>query len=142
LDVYVKWLRLRSEHFEMRQTESEYLPWESHSWLVFISCSEMLVYVLGVFIALFVCKHIQHVAIKPHSWKQVVSALILSSFGRLFVILMIVWDYHQNFGRLVDLMVLTSHTTALMVLLELSSSQAATIVVIAFLLRALFSLCI
>jgi len=147
LDVYVKWSRMQSEYtldkhatymLELQQAGLP-RPWERHAFLVFLSCMELLVYILGIFLALAVAKYIQRVVVKPHSWNQIVCAILLSSFGRLFVVLMIIWDYDLSFGRVIDLMVITSHITALTVLLELSTSQSAMIVIMSFFVRVLFS---
>jgi hypothetical protein len=46
------------------------------------------------------------------STSKIVYALLVSSFGKLFVLVMVVWDYDAVFGTAIEFFVMTSNITA------------------------------
>ncbi|KAF7729527.1 hypothetical protein EC973_004201 [Apophysomyces ossiformis] len=68
-------------------------------------------------------------------------ALIISSFGKMLVILMVIWDYKQlEYAWLVSLIVLASHVEALSVYLNLSRYKTLAIIIFGILGRLLAQL--
>jgi hypothetical protein len=51
------------------------------------------------------------------STSKIAYALMLSSFGKLFVLVMVVWDYDAVFGTAIEFFVMTSNITACKVLI-------------------------
>lgn len=71
-------------------------------------------------------------------------ALVLSSFAKLLLILMIIWDYvyELEYTWLVNIFVLTSNAEALSVFLEMSYWQAFTIMCLSMLARMCFQMAV
>ena len=61
-------------------------------------------------------------------YNYLVMSLLLSSFGKLFAVLMMVWDYDLSFFALLNLFVLSSNVVALRAFLDTDALHAASFV--------------
>jgi len=95
----------------------------------------MAIFNIGVYVSAFVLL----AAILTKSFnrsREVVFTVFLSMFGKLFTLVMMIWDYDiWLFGRGVDTFVLTSNITALKVLLPLSDFGSLFFIAAANLIR-------
>jgi len=74
-------------------------------------------------------------------YNYIVMAIILSSFGKGFTFLMMIWDYTHSFSifsTIIDIFVLTSNTLVLKVFLATTTVKAGSIIAISFLCKTLF----
>jgi hypothetical protein len=69
--------------------------------------------IVALFACLFVCLSSAHADTFISRYNYLVMAIILSSFGKVFVFLMMIWDYDiVTFTTLISLFVLTSNVLA------------------------------
>lgn len=71
----------------------------------------------------------QHNGEDPKSYAvlpQYVSAMCISSFGKMFALLTVIWDYHWTFVHVIGLIVFQSNVLALQLFLEPSTDPAKT----------------
>ncbi|CAO3682819.1 unnamed protein product [Rhizopus stolonifer] len=127
-EVYIKWFRLEKYYttYDARFIEKS-LPYQ-------------YLYILALCIFEFVMFHcFVHLVIRLRSlWKKqekqirynyVSMALIISSFGKMLLILMVIWDYRQlEYSWLVGTIVLASNIEALSVYLNVSYAQALSMI--------------
>lgn len=57
---------------------------------------------------------------------QYVSAMCISSFGKMFALLTVIWDYHWTFVHVIGLIVFQSNVLALQLFLEPATDPAKT----------------
>lgn len=64
----------------------------------------------------------------PCRWASLATAVLLSSFGKCFAVLHMIWSYPDAFVHAVDLFVLTCNCVALAQQLQCTTQQAAAVV--------------
>ena len=67
-----------------------------------------------------------------------VTAMIVSSFGKLFCAMMVVWDHHVAFSHVITIFTLSSHVAALEAFLNLSFAKTCGVVVAGHLCKVAF----
>ncbi|CAG8782928.1 3682_t:CDS:2, partial [Acaulospora morrowiae] len=71
-------------------------------------------------------------------YNYITMALIISSFGKILLILMVIWDYNElEYSWLINIVVLTSNLEALAVLLDIDYLKAFGIMVFGLGLKVL-----
>ncbi|XP_024387572.1 protein ARV 2 isoform X2 [Physcomitrium patens] len=76
----------------------------------------------------------------PHAkskWTDLLMAVALSSYFKMFVFAMMVWEYSPLMTLIIDMLVLSSNTVALKVMLNTSTPIAATVIAAAAFFRTL-----
>ncbi|KAI8978534.1 Arv1 protein, partial [Pilobolus umbonatus] len=112
-EVYIKWFRLERYHSDYDTILHQPLYYQ-------------YLYILTLCIYEFIVFHCSVIAlvrfyVKQVKYNYVSMALIISSFGKMLLILMVIWDYRQlEYSWLVSIIVLASNTEALSVYLNLS----------------------
>jgi len=113
LDTYLKWFFLKSSR---KHSDTQYALDYDH-YLMFLCACENFAYVAAI-----LCLVKTWIKPSANDFRRFVDALLLSSFGKMFVLVMMIWDYDINFGRGIDIFVMTSNVTACKVALGESNS--------------------
>ncbi|KAJ2368360.1 sterol homeostasis protein [Coemansia sp. RSA 2610] len=131
-NVYIDWFRL--EEGGRLRGQRELLFGRQHSFAVqyvfILLCSavDALALLAGVLAA---AAWLQR-APQLRRWPTVATALVVSSFGKVLMILLVIWEYNESyFPWLLDALQFTSQATAVGVLFAVSSAWAAVAVVFA-----------
>uniref|UniRef100_A0A6A7G8X0 Protein ARV n=1 Tax=Hirondellea gigas TaxID=1518452 RepID=A0A6A7G8X0_9CRUS len=141
-DAYLKWFRLAKYYDESFDSASlatvssfSSKPYDYHFTLLGCAALEFLLFVLGI---LMIARLTQR-KVDTHfvKYNYLVMAILISTFGRLLIVLMMIWDYDVNFGRVVNIFILTSNITATKVFLDGSGMQASACVLGGYMLRML-----
>lgn len=82
---------------------------ETNLIMLIITIIDYMMFYLGI--TLFACIYMSNFKIKV--WKLMLRSLILSSFGELLVIIMLIWNYHPKFMEILKLYILISRIVAL-----------------------------
>jgi hypothetical protein len=106
-DVYVKWMRYRSDKV------TNYLI--TTCYLFLISLLEFAAFILSIY---FVAKAFSVGKNKTSSLESCALALLISSFGKFVHILMVIWDYYDQMEYLwlININIMTCNAEALSVL--------------------------
>jgi len=94
-------------------------PYEWYLSILVLTCFNLVIYILAfVLVTGIVMRSFQRT-------RDVIITVLLSTFGKLFTVIMMIWNYDiWVFGGGVDVFVLTSNITACKVLLDLSDGGA------------------
>jgi hypothetical protein len=147
-DAYLYWFRLKSFYGSYQHlhflAELTTKPFDRHFMLLFVSLFGFLIYTLGIMGSVWVLEQKYAFKFRGENGKvqynYLFMTMLLSSFGKLTTILMMIWDYDINFGRVVNLFVLTSNITSIQVYLNTSSALAFVIVLVGFSSKFIFHL--
>ncbi|KAJ8658243.1 hypothetical protein O0I10_005925 [Lichtheimia ornata] len=118
-EVYMKWFRLETYHADYETTFVQHPLHYQYMYILTLCIIEFVAFHCCVRLAIRLYLIYQ----QPSSPKQirynyVSMALIISSFGKMLLILMVIWDYKQlEYSWLVSLIVLASNAEALSVYL-------------------------
>ncbi|PVZ99526.1 hypothetical protein BB558_004475 [Smittium angustum] len=130
-NVYISWFRLE-EGGRVRGQEGLIFGYKDHFFyqylcILFLCIIEFFSYIAGVVAALVI---IQRSFALAERWSNIATAIIVSSFGRILMIFLVIWKYQEPFySILLDALTYTSHSTALAVLFGLSTKWAAIAVI-------------
>ncbi|KAJ2725565.1 sterol homeostasis protein [Coemansia sp. Benny D115] len=131
--VYIDWFRL--EEGGRLRGQSELLFGKQHSFalqylfILFLSAIDAVSLLAGILLASII--H-QRGFMQIRWWATISTALIISSFGKVLMILLVIWDYNESYYPwLLDFLVFTSHSTAVSVLFDISVLWAGLVVVFA-----------
>ncbi|KAJ2848438.1 sterol homeostasis protein [Coemansia brasiliensis] len=129
-NVYIDWFRL--EEGGRLRGQQELLFGKQHSFgtqylfILLMSTVDAVALLAGNLLASIV---LQRNIRLIKRWAMVSTALIISSFGKVLVILLVIWDYHEvYYPWLLDFLQFTSQTTAISVLLDTSVLWAGLVV--------------
>ncbi|KAL0092115.1 Arv1-like family-domain-containing protein [Phycomyces blakesleeanus] len=116
-EVYIKWFRLERYDTEYDVNFIKQPLCYQYLYILALCIFEFIVFHCCVCMAVRWCFRGQN---KPVRYNYVAMALIISSFGKMLLILMVIWDYKQlEYSWLVSIIVLVSNVEALSVYLEL-----------------------
>eukprot|EP01083_Nonionella_stella_P158002 513599_1 len=124
-DAYLKWFRL-AKYYESVDSVIVSLmspkPFDCHFIILGAAALEFVLFISGVLL----CAKLLHFRVDTHfvKYNYLVMAILISSFGRLLILLMMIWDYDVKFGSAVNVFVLTSNFTATKVFLDGTDLQA------------------
>ena len=154
--IDTRWVRLKefyggttnelsNNNIQCDNNYEEEKPYDRYFLILFMSTIEFIVYLLAVtFAAKFTVKSNvstnQYTIIK---WNYLIMSLILSSFGKGFVFLMMIWDYDEkfnNFSIIIDIMVFTSNALALKVFLDVHTLKSVSLIIIGQAVKLLFQI--
>ncbi|KAJ2125147.1 sterol homeostasis protein, partial [Coemansia sp. RSA 921] len=132
-NVYIDWFRL--EEGGRKRNVQELLFGHQHSfavqYLVILGGSiiDAMAVLGGVLAASVVLQRgTRHVK----KWPAVATALVISSFGKVLTLLLVIWDYNEAYYPwLLDVLQFTSQTTAISVLFDTQLVWAGLVVVFA-----------
>jgi hypothetical protein len=126
-DAYLYWSRISSDRMLLLVTSV------AMSYLVFCA---------GVFLIVWALSTRYGIVFREgkFSYSYLLMAIILSSFGKLSTILLMIWNYDINFGKVVNIYVFASNITAITVYLECSSALSFIIVAFGIIVRSVFHL--
>jgi hypothetical protein len=145
-DAYLYWFRLflfySTEENAKLLPEFAAKPYDSHYLLVIISSLSFLIFCAGIFFIVWILNSKYGLVFRDgkFSYRYLFMSIILSSFGKLSTILMMIWDYDINFGKVVSIYVLASNVTSISVCLECSPALSFIIVLFGFLTKSIFHL--
>ena len=128
-DTYLKWLRLGGWGSTVDQPEA----CEEPSLLPAVPLARVTpALLLSVVEQLLFCAVVsttaRALALAPCRWASLATAVLLSSFGKCFAVLHMIWSYPDAFVHAVDFFVLTCNCVALAQQLQCTTPQAAAVV--------------
>lgn len=159
-EAYIKWFRLK-EYCEYTQPKSafyyygfwqDHLPHDRYWFILAAALLEFAVYVLGISLAVRLSLGSKYAIVK---YNYLLMAIILSSFGKGILILMMIWNYTFSFSTILNVFVLTSNVVAVKgtplcftrfcmltdaVFLDTSTIKAAMFVAFGFGIRTIFQM--
>ncbi|KAJ2641268.1 sterol homeostasis protein [Coemansia sp. RSA 1694] len=130
-NVYIDWFRLE-EGGRLRGQE-ELLFGKQHSFaiqylaILMLSAIDAIALLVGILLASVI--H-QRSFMQVKRWATISTALIISSFGKVLMILLVIWEYNESYNPwLLDFLLFTSHSTAISVLFDIHVLWASLVVV-------------
>ncbi|KAJ2490234.1 sterol homeostasis protein [Coemansia sp. RSA 2050] len=130
-NVYIDWFRLE-EGGRLRGQE-ELLFGKQYSFAVqylailLLSAVDAIALLFGILMASVI--H-QRSLMQIKRWATISTALIISSFGKVLMILLVIWEYNESYYPwLLDFLQFTSHSTAISVLFDIHVLWASLVVV-------------
>ncbi|KAJ1858246.1 sterol homeostasis protein [Coemansia sp. RSA 2703] len=140
--VYIDWFRL--EEGGRLRGQSELLFGKQHSFalqylfILILSAIDAASLLVGILIASAI--H-QRSLLQVRWWATVSTALIISSFGKVLMILLVIWEYNESYYPwLLDFLVFTSHSSAISVLFDIHVIWAGLVVVFSMAFKQLVHL--
>ncbi|KAI9252821.1 Arv1 protein [Phascolomyces articulosus] len=129
-EVYIKWFRLETYYTDYNSTFAPRPLYHQYLYILALCVFEFVAFHgfirFAIQLLLPQSKNIRY--------NYVAMALVISSFGKMLLILMVIWDYKQlEYSWLVGLIVLASNTEALSVYLGISDLRVFIIMVIGIL---------
>ncbi|KAJ1954574.1 sterol homeostasis protein [Linderina pennispora] len=138
-NVYIDWFRL--EEGGRLRGQNELLFGKQHSFtlqylfILVLSAIDASSQLCGIVLASII--H-QRSFMQVKRWATISTALIISSFGKVLMILLVIWDYNEPYYPwLLDLLLLTSHSTALAVLFDINVMWSGLVVIFSAAVRQL-----
>ncbi|KAI8646491.1 Arv1-like family-domain-containing protein [Parasitella parasitica] len=132
-EVYIKWFRLERHYTDYDAKFIEQPLYYQYLYILTLCIFEFIVFHCCINFAIRLYHRNQ---IKRIRHNYVSMALIISSFGKMLLILMVIWDYKQlEYSWLVSIIVLASNTEALSVYLSIPYFQTLLIILIGILGR-------
>ncbi|KAJ1966325.1 sterol homeostasis protein [Dipsacomyces acuminosporus] len=138
-NVYIDWFRL--EEGGRLRGQDELLFGKQHSFaiqylaILVLSAIDAVSFLIGIMLASII--H-QRSFMQVKRWATVSTALIISSFGKVLMILLVIWEYNEPYYPwLLDFLLLTSHSTAMSVLFDIHVVWAGLVVVYGLAIRQL-----
>lgn len=128
-DVYIKWFRLEQEATVVDPGFAQHALVFQYLFILFLCIIEFLSFHFGVRLIVSLWYGGRYAILK---YNYISTTLIISSFGKMLLILMVIWDYTEleHSWHLVNLVVLTSNIEALSVFLD--TGYLSTTLIIAF----------
>ncbi|KAK9766782.1 sterol homeostasis protein [Basidiobolus ranarum] len=115
-DVYIKWFKLERYYAKTKFPFGDQPLYLQYIYILALCLIEFLAYQFGVRLAVSFCLGSKYAIIK---YNYVSMALIISSFGKLLLILMVIWDYNElEYSWLLSVFVFASNLEALSVFLD------------------------
>ncbi|KAF1805306.1 Arv1-like family-domain-containing protein [Mucor lusitanicus] len=134
-EVYIKWFRLERYYTDYDTKFIEQPLYYQYLYILTLCIFEFIVFHCCINLAIRVYFRNQNKRIR-HNYVSM--ALIISSFGKMLLILMVIWDYKQlEYSWLVSIIVLASNTEALSVYLNIPYFQTLLVISIGILGRVL-----
>ncbi|KAM3580287.1 sterol homeostasis protein [Umbelopsis sp. WA50703] len=138
-EVYIKWFRLEKYYTGSDSTFMEQPLFYQYLYILLLCIIEFLVFHIGVHTAIRWLFRGQNSQSIRHNY--IAMALIVSSFGKMLLILMVIWDYKQlEYSWLVSIIVLTSNIEALSVFLHIGYIKTFCIISFGIALKMLAQL--
>ncbi|KAL7325818.1 hypothetical protein PS15p_208252 [Mucor circinelloides] len=132
-EVYIKWFRLERYYTDYDTKFIEQPLYYQYLYILTLCIFEFIIFHCCINLAIRVYFRNQNKRIR-HNYVSM--ALIISSFGKMLLILMVIWDYKQlEYSWLVSIIVLASNTEALSVYLNIPYFQTLLIISIGILGR-------
>ncbi|KAJ1889640.1 sterol homeostasis protein, partial [Kickxella alabastrina] len=129
--VYIDWFRL--EEGGRLRGQSELLFEKQHSFalqylfILVLSAIDAAALLVGILLASVI--H-QRSFRQARWWATISTALIISGFGKVLMLLLVIWEYNESYYPwLLDFLVFTSHSTAISVLFDINVLWAGLVVV-------------
>ncbi|KAJ2805645.1 sterol homeostasis protein [Coemansia guatemalensis] len=129
-NVYIDWFRL--EEGGRLRGHSELLFGKQHSFAVQylfilgVSGIDAAALLAGILAASVI--HQRSIA-QARRWATIATALIISNFAKVLVILLVIWEYNESYYPwLLDLLQFTSQTTAISVLFDINALWSGLVV--------------
>ncbi|KAI7893576.1 Arv1-like family-domain-containing protein [Mucor mucedo] len=127
-EVYIKWFRLERYYTEYDSKFIQQPLYYQYLYILALCIFEFIVFHCCINVAIRWYFRNQEKRIR---YNYVSMALIISSFGKMLLILMVIWDYKQlEYSWLVSIIVLASNTEALSVYMDIPYFQ--TLMIISF----------
>ncbi|KAJ5068204.1 arv1 [Anaeramoeba ignava] len=104
-------------------------------YFILESAVEMIAYITGILFAIRIYLFLFFRNIILFKYNYVVIALIFSSFGQLFLILPMIWNYNINFFKIIDYFVIISNIVAICVVVEANFLKSGLIVMFGLLFK-------
>ncbi|KAJ2476565.1 sterol homeostasis protein, partial [Coemansia sp. RSA 2320] len=143
-NVYIDWFRLE-EGGRLRGQE-ELLFGKQHSFaiqyvaILMLSAVDAASLLVGILLASVI--H-QRSLLQVKRWATISTALIISSFGKVLMILLVIWEYNESYYPwLLDFLLFTSHSTAISVLFDIHLLWASLVVVFSAAIKQLVHFCV
>ncbi|KAG0012756.1 sterol homeostasis protein [Entomortierella chlamydospora] len=116
-DVYIKWFRLEQEATVIDVSFSQHALVFQYLYILFLCIIEFLSFHFGVRLIVSLWYGGRYAILK---YNYITTTLIISSFAKMLLILMVIWDYTEleHSWHLVNFIVLTSNIEALSVFLD------------------------
>ncbi|KAI8321715.1 Arv1-domain-containing protein [Martensiomyces pterosporus] len=138
-NVYIDWFRL--EEGGRLRGQDELLFGKQHSFAVqyfsilVLSAVDAISFLVGIILASII--H-QRSFMQVKRWATISTALIISSFGKVLMILLVIWEYNEPYYPwLLDFLLLTSHSTAMSVLFDIHVVWAGLVVIFSVAIKQL-----
>ncbi|KAI9489106.1 Arv1 protein [Zychaea mexicana] len=111
-EVYIKWFRLETYYADYNSTFAPRPLYHQYLYILALCVFEFVAF--HGFINLAIQVLLIEKVVPCNRYNYVAMALVISSFGKMLLILMVIWDYKQlEYSYLVGLIVLASNTEAL-----------------------------
>ncbi|CAB4401370.1 unnamed protein product [Rhizophagus irregularis] len=134
-DVYIKWFRLEKYYTASNIPFIEQPVFLQYLYILFLCVIEFVVFQFGVRLAVSFYIGDKYAIIK---YNYIAIALIISSFGKILLILMVIWDYNGlEYSWLINIVVLTSNVEALAVFLNVGYFKTLLILIFGLGLKVL-----
>ncbi|KAF9168819.1 sterol homeostasis protein [Mortierella sp. AD010] len=116
-DVYIKWFRLEQQATVIDVSFSQHALVFQYLYILFLCIIEFLSFHFGVRLIVSLWYGGRYAILK---YNYITTTLIISSFAKMLLILMVIWDYTEleHSWHLVNFIVLTSNIEALSVFLD------------------------
>ncbi|KAJ1987440.1 sterol homeostasis protein [Coemansia spiralis] len=129
--VYIDWFRL--EEGGRLRNQSELLFGKQHSFAVqylfilVLAAVDAVLMLAGILLASII--H-QRSFKQVKRWATIATALTISSFGKVLMIMLVIWEYNESYYPwLLDFLLFTSYSTAMSVLFDIHALWACLMVV-------------
>ena len=133
-DTYLKWLRLGGNTDEACHETLLPTALSSVAPALLLSLAEQAIFCTVIRAAALTME------LSAHPWDALVAAVLLSSFGKCFAVLHVIWSYPDAFVLGIEGFVLTCNCVALAVQLRCETSQALGLVAVGGAAKAALSL--
>ncbi|KAI7899425.1 Arv1-like family-domain-containing protein [Cokeromyces recurvatus] len=135
-EVYIKWFRLERYYTEYDSKFTQLPLYGQYLYLLAICVFEFIIFHCCVNLIIRLYYFMKNEKSKKVKYNYVSMALIISSFGKMLLIFMVIWDYRQlEYSWLVSIIVLASNTEALSVYLNIPYFHTLLIIFIGILSR-------
>ncbi|KAJ1668694.1 sterol homeostasis protein [Coemansia sp. RSA 1813] len=140
--VYIDWFRLEEGGRMRRQSEllfGQQLSFAAqYLFILVLSAIDAVALLAGVLLASIVQ---QRSSRQTKRWATMATALTISSFGKVLMIMLVIWEYNEPYYPwLLDTLIFTSYSTAMSVLFDINSLWASLMVVFGMATKQLFHL--
>ncbi|KAF8923748.1 hypothetical protein BGZ58_002587, partial [Dissophora ornata] len=138
-DVYIKWFRLEQEPTVVNIGFAQHALVFQYLYILFLCIIEFLSFHFGVRLIVSLWYGGRYAILK---YNYITTTLIISSFGKMLLILMVIWDYTEleHSWHLVNLIVLTSNIEALSVFLDTGYLQTTLVIAFGIMCRILMQI--
>ncbi|UZO00946.1 uncharacterized protein OCT59_012058 [Rhizophagus irregularis] len=131
----IKWFRLEKYYTASNIPFIEQPVFLQYLYILFLCVIEFVVFQFGVRLAVSFYIGDKYAIIK---YNYIAIALIISSFGKILLILMVIWDYNGlEYSWLINIVVLTSNVEALAVFLNVGYFKTLLILIFGLGLKVL-----